>query len=246
MSWRQWGSRYAIRAGRNLPDKEFRYLRTVIVTAAVYWGFRSMLSHLTLTFQHRAGVRPYTSSYEFAESCVFSKQSLPPILCPPHKVAFTWGLLIPKLRRQFAEFLQHHSLKRLSMFYSSTCVGFRYGLYARVISWNKINRKCNPISTYKPFSSVTSSRFRNINLIPIGYAFQPHLRGRLTLRWLTLRRKPWIYGDRVSHSVYRYLCQHSHFWYLHNTSQYCFISLQNAPLPIYYLSNKSPSFGIWF
>ncbi len=44
---RQWGSRYAIRAGRNLPDKEFRYLRTVIVTAAVYWGFRSRL-HLTV------------------------------------------------------------------------------------------------------------------------------------------------------------------------------------------------------
>jgi hypothetical protein len=40
---RQWGSRYAIRAGRNLPDKEFRYLRTVIVTAAVYWGFNSKL-----------------------------------------------------------------------------------------------------------------------------------------------------------------------------------------------------------
>ncbi len=40
---RQWGSRYAIRAGRNLPDKEFRYLRTVIVTAAVYWGFSSNL-----------------------------------------------------------------------------------------------------------------------------------------------------------------------------------------------------------
>jgi hypothetical protein len=34
---------YAIRAGRNLPDKEFRYLRTVIVTAAVYWGFGSEL-----------------------------------------------------------------------------------------------------------------------------------------------------------------------------------------------------------
>jgi len=37
------GSRYAIRAGRNLPDKEFRYLRTVIVTAAVYRGFGSLL-----------------------------------------------------------------------------------------------------------------------------------------------------------------------------------------------------------
>ena len=44
---RQWGSRYAIRAGRNLPDKEFRYLRTVIVTAAVYRGFDSML-HLAI------------------------------------------------------------------------------------------------------------------------------------------------------------------------------------------------------
>ncbi|KAF4531345.1 hypothetical protein B566_EDAN019441 [Ephemera danica] len=39
-SWlRQCPDRYTIRAGRNLPDKEFRYLRTVIVTAAVYWGF---------------------------------------------------------------------------------------------------------------------------------------------------------------------------------------------------------------
>ena len=39
LGWRQRRHRYAIRAGRNLPDKEFRYLRTVIVTAAVYWGF---------------------------------------------------------------------------------------------------------------------------------------------------------------------------------------------------------------
>ena len=40
---RQCGDRYTIRAGRNLPDKEFRYLRTVIVTAAVYRGFDSEL-----------------------------------------------------------------------------------------------------------------------------------------------------------------------------------------------------------
>ena len=40
---RQRSNRYAIRAGQNLPDKEFRYLRTVIVTAAVYWGFISQL-----------------------------------------------------------------------------------------------------------------------------------------------------------------------------------------------------------
>ena len=43
-TWRrQRPDRYAIRAGRNLPDKEFRYLRTVIVTAAVYRGFISEL-----------------------------------------------------------------------------------------------------------------------------------------------------------------------------------------------------------
>ena len=40
---RQRPDHYTIRAGRNLPDKEFRYLRTVIVTAAVYWGFNSTL-----------------------------------------------------------------------------------------------------------------------------------------------------------------------------------------------------------
>ena len=77
-----------IRAGRNLPDKEFRYLRTVIVTAAVYRGFNSMLRlrshsnlHPLLTFRHRAGVRPYSSSFDFAKPCVFGKQSPGPLHC---------------------------------------------------------------------------------------------------------------------------------------------------------------------
>ena len=39
LSSRQRPTRYAIHARRNLPDKVLRYLRTVIVTAAVYWGF---------------------------------------------------------------------------------------------------------------------------------------------------------------------------------------------------------------
>ena len=42
---RQRPNRCAFRAGRNLPDKEFRYLRTVIVTAAVYRGLDSPLRH---------------------------------------------------------------------------------------------------------------------------------------------------------------------------------------------------------
>ncbi len=79
---RQCSSRYSFRAGRNLPDKEFRYLRTVIVTAAVHRGFMSWLrSPLNLTFRHWAGVSPYTSTFVLAETCVFGKQSLEPISC---------------------------------------------------------------------------------------------------------------------------------------------------------------------
>ena len=63
--------------------------------------------------------------------------------------------------------------------------------------------------------SVTISWPRNINLVPIDYAFRPRLRGRLTLLRLTLSRNPWTFGDRVSHPVCRYSCQHSHFRSLH-------------------------------
>ena len=81
---RQRPSHYAIRAGQNLPGKEFRYLRTVIVTAAVYRGLSLLLRlrlQLPLTFRHRAGVSPYTSSFDFAETCVFGKQLLGPFHC---------------------------------------------------------------------------------------------------------------------------------------------------------------------
>ena len=90
---------YAIREGRNLPDKEFRYLRTVIVTAAVYRGFNSELSLLLLTFRHRAGVSPYTSSFDLAETCVFAKQSPGPIHCGSllheHSLSRSYGVNLP-------------------------------------------------------------------------------------------------------------------------------------------------------
>ena len=46
LSPRQYADRYTFRAGRNLPDKEFRYLRTVIVTAAVHRGFSRELHRM--------------------------------------------------------------------------------------------------------------------------------------------------------------------------------------------------------
>ena len=116
-SLRQRPDRYAIRAGRNLPDKEFRYLRTVIVTAAVHWGFGSKRQPLPLTFQHWAGVSPYTSPYGLAETYVFGKQSPGPAPCDPRRFSaksYTLrALLLPKLRSQLAEFLNEGSLDHL-------------------------------------------------------------------------------------------------------------------------------------
>ena len=129
-SLRQRPDRYAIRAGRNLPDKEFRYLRTVIVTAAVYRGFNSELAPLLLTFRHWAGVSPYTSAFAFAETCVFAKQSPGPFHCGfdrPLQAAAREAPLLPKLRGHFAEFLNEGSPDRLGILYPPTCVGLRYG-----------------------------------------------------------------------------------------------------------------------
>ena len=56
LSLRQCPDRCAIRAGRNLPDKEFRYLRTVIVTAAIHPGLSSVLCPKTNTLLWPLGI----------------------------------------------------------------------------------------------------------------------------------------------------------------------------------------------
>ena len=69
-----------LRAGRNSPDKELRYHRTVIVTAAIHWSFdiklgrQVDLTQRSLTYQHWAGVSPYTLPFGFAGTCVLDKQ----------------------------------------------------------------------------------------------------------------------------------------------------------------------------
>ena len=56
-----------------------------------------------------------------------------------------------------------------------------------------------------PHSSV-HTRYRNFNLLSIGYASQPRLRPRLTRGRSALPRKPWIFGLEDSHF---YLATHS-------------------------------------
>ena len=155
---RQCPSRYAIRAGRNLPDKEFRYLRTVIVTAAVYRGFGSKRRACALTSPLNLpapGRRQciYGALCGLACTCVFAKQSLGPILCgPAERVARSHvpsrASLLPKLRDHYAEFLDHVSLVHLRLLASPTCVGLRYG--RRPTSASSFSRVSTPEDSERP------------------------------------------------------------------------------------------------
>ena len=136
---RQQRSRYAIRAGRNLPDKEFRYLRMVIVTTAVYWGLNSQLRsqrlltgplNLPAPGRRQSIYINLTSSHGpvFLINSRFPLFSATPQPTTNAKVGLSRVVpLLPKLRGHFAEFLNHSSLDRLSILYLTTCVGLGYG-----------------------------------------------------------------------------------------------------------------------
>jgi hypothetical protein len=75
----------------------------------------------------------YVVLRDFADTCVFAKQSLEPILCgllplmPAKGTQVPEAPLLPKLRGHFAEFLLHSSLEHLRLLASPTCVRLRYG-----------------------------------------------------------------------------------------------------------------------
>ena len=199
---RQCPDRYTIRAGRNLPDKEFRYLRTVIVTAAVYRGFNSMLSHLLLTFRHRAGVSPYTSSFDLAETCVFAKQLPGPIHCGSpggeHSLSRSYGVNLPSSLTTLLPL----ALESSSYLPVSVCGTGTYLTYTELFSPSSKNTSLLNFSPLRPgqptpgmFPSKVSlclngDRLRNINRMCIGYAFRPDLSSRLTWSGRTFLQKP--------------------------------------------------------
>ena len=90
----------------------------------------------------------------------------------------------------------------------------------------------NPIRPHNFHDPSHISRPTNINVVPIDYPLRARLRGRLTLLRLALSRNPWSFGERASHPLYRYSCQHSHFRYLHGRLPFRFNGLRNAPLPL--------------
>ena len=104
------------------------------------------------------------------------------------------------------------------MLYQSTCVGFGYGLMRGLFPGTP-SLPAESSNREQLIGFVTTRWPRNIDLVPIDYAFRPRLRDRLTLRRLALRRNPWTFGDSVFHTVCRYSCQHSLFRYLQRPSQ---------------------------
>jgi hypothetical protein len=68
---RQCSSCYTVRAGRNLPDKEFRYLRTVIVTAAVHRGFGSDLMSPPLNLPALGRCQPLYCAFRLSRDLWF-------------------------------------------------------------------------------------------------------------------------------------------------------------------------------
>ena len=94
------------------------------------------------------------------------------------------------------------------------------------------SRQVQSIKNLQLTRSVTTIWLRNINLISIDYGFRPRLRCRLTLRGLTLRRNPWIFGEEVFTSfIVTYVSIRTS-----DTSRiphgYPFTGLQNVPLPV--------------
>ena len=126
-SLRQRPYRYTIRAGRNLPDKEFRYLRTVIVTADIHGGFGSELRGCPLTpcLDLSALVTCHTLCLHFkcSQSAVFLLNSrMGPFTAPPG-IALedpffrSYGAILPSSLTRFLS-------RALVSLYPPTCVGF--------------------------------------------------------------------------------------------------------------------------
>ena len=165
-----------------------------------------------MTFRHRAGVSPYTSPFGFAETCVFVKQLPGPFHCD----LLAQAPLLPKLRGQYAEFLDNPSPVGLRILSSSTCVGLRYGRIQHTIYLFSPPAPSTSLLNFSPFRPTRPTvglefafvsvylsclRQRNIYRLCIDYAFRPRLSSRLTRGGRTYPRKPQIFGHYDSHAI---------------------------------------------
>ena len=191
-SSRQRSTRYAFRAGRNLPDKEFRYLRTVIVTAAVHRGFSSPLARIPLTFRHWAGVSPYTSPCGLAETCAFGKQSAEPLHCDPPcdgcPFSRSYGAILPSSLTKVLSFTVVFSTHLPVSVYGTvymlqqqrgfSCLGVPQTSGLRPASRLYSAYHLNPLrgSGFTKGLRASTFKYGTINPLSIAYASRPQLR----------------------------------------------------------------------
>ena len=174
-----------------------------------------LTSHLNVP---TAGKRQslYVVFDDFAETCVFSKQSQLSFSCD----LLAEAPLIANLRGQFAEFLHVGFSRAPEAIRLAFLCQFRYGHCSAPAKFfsdglrvgsprgllpcrRSCGRICLPASpTRQPASSSRTTFYppsllvqrsqwcRNVDLLPIDYAFQPRLRDRLTLGGMALPRKP--------------------------------------------------------
>ena len=157
---------------------------------------------------------------------------------PPPIVAYKKVFLIPKLRKHFAEVPSTSFSQAPKYTLLIHLCRFRVRSYDGAISWN-LFVQVQSIKNSQLTRSVTTIWLRNINLISIDYGFRPRLRCRLTLRGLTLRRNPWIFGEEVFHSLSLLM---SAFALLIPPGSLTGIltGLQNVPLPVMYEKLQNP------
>ena len=195
-----------------------------------------------MTFRHRAGVSPYTSPFGFAETCVFDKQLPGPIHCG----LLSQAPLLPKLRGQFAEFLNNPSPAGLRILSSSTCVGLRYGHLINTITFSRLITLYFPTlisvayvrDNHRPVTALLSvSNLNNFggygistvcaSATPSGLALAPAYLGRTNLPLETLDFRPLRFSRNS-----RYSFRHSHFSSVHQCFRSDFTPMRTLPYPV--------------
>ena len=197
-----------------------------------------------MTFRHRAGVSPYTSPFGFAETCVFDKQLPGPIHCG----LLSQAPLLPKLRGQFAEFLNNPSPAGLRILSSSTCVGLRYGHLINTITFSRLITLYFPTlisvayarDNHRPVTALLSvSNLNNFggygistvcaSATPSGLALAPAYLGRTNLPLETSDFRPLRFSRNS-----RYLFRHSHSYAVHQCFRSDFAPHTTLPYPMHY------------
>jgi hypothetical protein len=178
---------------------------------------------------------------------VFLLNSRNPLVCAP---PFWLPRMMACFSRSYAGNLpSSFSTLRSSalVFSTSPPVSVSGTVYVGAISRDTSAAEWNPITFDNVRHPSLTHWPTNIHVVPIDYGFRPRLRGRLTLRRLTLRRNPWTFGGSGSHTA---LVTHVSIR-TSNTSRRPhgspFTGLWNAPLQRAQLlrGRHTRSFGTW-